>query len=245
MLPDEPVDEPDVPVEEPEPPDVPDCAATASGNDAARAVMKRVRMDEFISIGLRLREENDGPPLGRDTRGCIARQHSPVHEHRPWGRQPVGVSGTSRLEFCGRRRPKFARDGTAMLEYTTSAVRHARGTTPSPLRQRARHAPRNPSEKRWSPPFRPQSLALSSHQQKPQRVGCNLGLHLRLHRTKSRICRAASATRTAPDRPAARPAARCAHSAACDRARPAEQRADATVHPRRSAPRDKSPGSKD
>jgi hypothetical protein len=52
---------------------VPDCAATASGNDAARAVMKRVRRDEFISIGLRLREENDGPPLGRDTRGVHRR----------------------------------------------------------------------------------------------------------------------------------------------------------------------------
>jgi hypothetical protein len=52
MLPEElepPVVELDVPVEEPEPPAVPDCAATTSGRDAARAVKKRVRMDEFIS----------------------------------------------------------------------------------------------------------------------------------------------------------------------------------------------------
>lgn len=62
-------DDVEPPVDEPEPPAVPDCAATASGSDAARAVIKRVRRDEFISIGLRLRRENDGSPLGCDTRG--------------------------------------------------------------------------------------------------------------------------------------------------------------------------------
>lgn len=76
MLPEElepPVVEPDVPVEEPEPPDVPDCAATTSGREAARAVKKRVRMDEFISDRVEVTRRERPFSLGARYTGCASR----------------------------------------------------------------------------------------------------------------------------------------------------------------------------